>query len=70
LRLIVLPWAEVTVEGRNIGTTPVAPLPLSPGWHTVLLTNPSFSPVTRRVEIRAGETTVLEFDLRTQLKDE
>jgi serine/threonine-protein kinase len=69
LRLIVLPWAEVTVEGRNIGTTPVAPLPLSPGWHTVLLTNPSFSPITRRVEIRAGETTVLEYDLRTQLKD-
>ncbi len=33
------PWAEVFVDGRRIGLTPMRPIPLSAGKHSVLLKN-------------------------------
>jgi serine/threonine protein kinase len=65
--LLVLPkpWAEVTVDGRVVGQTPLARIPLPPGSHSVILTHPHYRPFTRRVEIRAGETTTIRLDLAT-----
>jgi hypothetical protein len=40
LRINSLPWAEVTVDGRLIGTTPQQNIPLSPGRHKIRLVNP------------------------------
>jgi serine/threonine-protein kinase len=39
LTVAVLPFAEVTVDGRVVGTTPLRNLPLRPGAHTVELRN-------------------------------
>ena len=65
--LLVLPkpWAEVTVDGRVVGQTPLARIPLPPGSHSVILTHRDYRPFTRRVEIRGGETTTIRLDFAT-----
>jgi hypothetical protein len=68
--LLVLPkpWAEVTVDGRVVGQTPLARIPLPPGSHSVILTHPEYRPFTRKVEIRPGETTTIRLDFTTEGK--
>ena len=57
-----MPWADVTVDGRAVGMTPLAQIPLPPGSHSVVLTHPEYQPFTRKVEIRPGETTTIRLD--------
>lgn len=66
LLVLVTPWADVSVDGRPRGQTPLARIPLPPGPHAVLLTHPDFAPFPRRVTIRAGETIRLVVDLPSQ----
>jgi serine/threonine-protein kinase len=63
LQLRVLPWAEVQIDGETMGTTPMRPVELDEGEHTVVLTHPEYKPLQKRVVIRAEEVTVLEVDL-------
>ena len=65
LLVLVTPWADVTVDGRPMGQTPLARIPLPAGTHDVLLTHPDYQPFPRRVTIRAGETFRLVVDLRS-----
>lgn len=56
------PWARVTVDGRDVGVTPVVRLALPPGAHTVLLESPSTG--ARRVavlEVVEGEVVSRRF---------
>jgi eukaryotic-like serine/threonine-protein kinase len=66
LQLQVLPWAEVTVDGKNVGMTPIKPITLTAGVHNVRASNPNFPPVQRSVVVKAGETTRLELDLKAE----
>jgi serine/threonine-protein kinase len=66
LRLMVLPWAEVEVNGVLRGKTPLSPLSLPVGRHTVRLLHPDYRPIQRKVTIRAGETTLLRVDFSVQ----
>lgn len=63
LKVLPKPWADVTVDGRVVGQTPLEAIALAPGSHSVILTHPQYEPFTRRVEIRAGETTTIQLDL-------
>jgi tRNA A-37 threonylcarbamoyl transferase component Bud32 len=57
LKVNVLPWAVVAVDGTPVGQTPVDAM-LPSGTHIVVLENPdSGRRVERRVEIRPGRTT-------------
>jgi serine/threonine-protein kinase len=62
LLLLVQPWADVTVDGRPAGQTPLARVPLAPGPHSVVLTHPQYQPFMRKVTIRSGETTPVRLD--------
>ena len=63
LKLTVVPWAEVAIDGQAIGTSPfAAPLALSPGEHTVTFTNPGYVPRRKSVTITSGTVTSLEMD--------
>jgi serine/threonine protein kinase len=64
LQLGIAPWAEVAVDGVAVGTTPLAPVALSPGTYTARLVHPDFRPFVRKVTIRPGQTTPLRVDLR------
>jgi len=55
LTVAVEPWAEVFVNDRSVGITPLGgPLTLPPGAHRVVLRNPEFPEHSQQVEIPSG----------------
>ena len=52
------PGAQVTVDGRVLGKSPLTAEGLTPGQHTVVVEN-ELGPVTQRVTIEAGTTASL-----------
>lgn len=63
LQIGVRPWAAVTIDGRPIGETPIAPLALAPGIYTARLEHPGYRPLVRKVTVHSGETVRLQVDL-------
>jgi serine/threonine protein kinase len=63
LLVVVSPWADVTVDGKPAGQTPLARLSLAPGPHTVRLHHPEYQPYPRKIVVRSGETIRLAVDL-------
>jgi serine/threonine-protein kinase len=65
LRVVVTPWADVSIDGHYVDTTPFAKfIPLSAGTHYVKLSHPEAEPETRVVVLAAGEAARLEVALR------
>lgn len=65
LQVVATPWAQVTIDGNYIDTTPFAKaIPLLAGTHYVKLTHPEAEPETRVVVLAPGETARLEATLR------
>jgi hypothetical protein len=57
LRISTRPWTNVSVGGRNIGSTPQMNVSLPPGRHTVRLTNPEFGiDETITITLEPGQT--------------
>jgi serine/threonine-protein kinase len=55
LRIDAYPWAEVTVDGKAVGPTPLpAPLKLAVGAHTIKLVHEWYVPIEQTVEVTAG----------------
>ena len=64
LRVVVHPYADVSVDARPVGTSPpLPPLKLTAGTHTIELSHPTFKPLLKTVTVRAGETTRVEVTL-------
>jgi serine/threonine protein kinase len=63
VRIRVLPWADVEVDGEMKGTTPLRPLSLSAGNHVLRFRHPDFRPLIKRITVRANETLAVEVDL-------
>jgi eukaryotic-like serine/threonine-protein kinase len=64
LRVAVTPWAEVTVDGRVLGMTPLQPIDLGEGTHQVSLKNGDLGVVAkRRVVVTPAKETLLKLDL-------
>jgi serine/threonine protein kinase len=62
LNLDTTPWAHVTLEGQDLGTTPLgAPLRLKGGQHVFMLRNPAFPPIQAQVTLK--EDTRVDFQL-------
>ncbi len=53
------PWGELYVDGRLIGNTPKANLPLAPGAHTIRIVRDGFEPYERTILVAPGETVRL-----------
>ncbi|MEL7304898.1 MAG: serine/threonine-protein kinase [Myxococcota bacterium] len=68
IALAVLPWAHVFVNGKMVGTTPLAPIELYEGEHALRIANPELG-TSRSVKVRVvgGKTTRISEDLRTEL---
>jgi serine/threonine-protein kinase len=62
LWIVVAPWANVSVDGQDLGTSPVR-TPLDAGKHNVLLTHPQYQPVRRKVTVTPGKVFRLDVDL-------
>jgi len=66
LSLVVVPWAEVLVDGNLVGVTPLSgPVRLAQGRHEVELRNPYF-PVLRKAVGVTGPETALTIDLNRE----
>ncbi len=65
LQLGVRPWAEIAIDGKVVGTTPLDKIPLAAGKHVVRLRHPAYQPVEHEVVISAERTTRLIFDFTT-----
>ncbi len=65
LRVVVLPWANVWVDGKKRGQTPMAPIELLEGSHRVRLVNQQLKQdVERKVSIQPGQEASLRLDWR------
>jgi hypothetical protein len=66
--------AQVVLDDQPVGQTPLAPLEVEPGSHTVQLTAAGFSLQRRRVEVGRGDAfridADLEADATTRARDE
>ena len=62
LLVVARPWGEVSVDGRTIGETPLEPIRLSPGSHTVSVRHPAYQPIERQVNVRSGQSERLLVD--------
>jgi AAA domain len=49
------PWAEIEIDGRRVGQTPLGELPLAPGPHRVTARLPDGRVVERSIEARGGD---------------
>ncbi|MCX7808973.1 MAG: PEGA domain-containing protein, partial [Deltaproteobacteria bacterium] len=57
LQVNSMPWSEVYIDGRHIGSTPQTNISLPPGTYRVELINPQFNArESFTVEIKAGQT--------------
>jgi len=64
LHVNAVPWAEVFVDGRRVGETPIANLAVPIGRHEVTLRNPKFPEQKRSVVISLAGPSRLGVDLR------
>jgi serine/threonine-protein kinase len=52
LKVVALPWADIYINGRMVGTSPhVQPIELAAGKNEIRLENPSYMPFTRVIEV-------------------
>jgi hypothetical protein len=58
------PWAEVVLDGRVIGETPIANFAVLPGTHEIILRNPKFPEYRRSVVVTLAAPLRLGVDLR------
>ena len=64
LRLAITPWAEVSVDGKSLGVTPLKPVDLSEGTHTVTLKNDDLNVTSKQhVVVRPDRETLLKINL-------
>jgi serine/threonine-protein kinase len=69
LRVAVTPWAEVLVDGKLLGTTPLEAVDLPEGPHAVTLKNGDLGVTSkRRVVVAPGKETLLKVDLFAERK--
>jgi eukaryotic-like serine/threonine-protein kinase len=52
-----LPWADVWLDGRHIGETPLANVKASAGAHELLLRHPELGEVRQSVVVKSGQPT-------------
>ena len=64
LHVNATPWADVFIDGRNVGETPLANLQVPIGPHVVVFHHPQFGERTRRVVVSTGSTTRMGVNLQ------
>jgi serine/threonine-protein kinase len=62
LSLAVSPWGEVFVDGVRQGVTPpLRELKLSPGKHTILIVNQTFTPYSQTIDVQPDTTHKIKY---------
>ena len=61
-----LPWADVSLDGRSLGQTPLGNVPVSIGNHEIVFSHPDLGTVRRVVTVTATAPLRVSVDLRSQ----
>jgi hypothetical protein len=64
INLNALPWAEVWIDGKSVGETPIGNLPLDIGPHEIIFRNPELGEKTVSTVVKANAPTRVTVDLR------
>jgi hypothetical protein len=64
LSVNAVPWATVSIDGRDVGETPLGGLELRPGTHEVTFTHPELGQRRQQVTVRSGAAARVSVDLR------
>ena len=64
VNLNAAPWAEVYLDGRSLGETPIANASVTAGTHEVIFRNPQFVELRQMVTVASGKPTRLAVTLR------
>ncbi len=63
LTLLVVPPAEVTIDGSSVGVVSLRHLSLAPGAHVLRVLHPDYQPLQRKVSVQSGLESKLVLDL-------
>ena len=56
MRLTIVPWGEIYLDGEMLGVTPpLRDIALDPGVYRIEIRNPGFASLLQVVEVNAGE---------------
>ena len=66
LNVNALPWAEVWIDGKNMGETPIGNLALALGTHELIFRHPEFGERRRTVVVTASAPARIGVDLRKE----
>jgi hypothetical protein len=66
VNLNAVPWADVQVDGKDIGQTPIANLMLPIGSHQVTFRHPEFGDKTKHVTVSLKEAARVAVDMRAR----
>ena len=66
IQITAVPWAEVWVDGKSVGVTPIGKMPIMIGPHEVVFRHPGLGEKTVSTVVKAGETTSVTVDLTRQ----
>jgi serine/threonine-protein kinase len=58
------PWAEVWIDGRRVGETPIGNLPLSIGSHEVLFKHPQLGEKRQAISVTLKAPVRLSVDMK------
>jgi hypothetical protein len=64
VNLNAAPWAEVWIDGRRVGETPIGNLSVSIGPHEVIFRHPQFGEKRHAISVTLGEPVRLSVDMR------
>jgi hypothetical protein len=64
LSVNAVPWANVSIDGRAVGETPLGGIELSPGTHDIAFTHPELGQRRQQVTVRSGAAARVSVDLR------
>jgi len=65
--VLAQPWAEVSVDGEAIDTTPMArPIVVAPGRHFVTFVHPNAPEEKRTVDVGPGQTVLIDVAMRIE----
>jgi serine/threonine-protein kinase len=60
----IRPYATVLLDGTALGQTPLKPVQVAAGSHTVRLINRDLAKdITRTVEVKPGQSLIFKYDL-------
>jgi len=67
LEFRIRPYAVVYLDGKHLGPTPMSPVEVSEGKHTIKLVNPELNrEETQKFEVKAGQNNTFKFNFQTE----